>query len=211
MLLTQILPVVQAFKWKMFNPDPSKKSVKRKAKRYVFLLNVTMKITLHQSKQSLMTIWYQPETFRINEQIDSKINKWNEIKMNCFCGVIDQRKALNLTQGQEHCQRFSRLQIIDSLLAEFDPAQNLIEDIDDLLYAAVITTTPQRHIIDVMKRLYLTLLRKSFLTICKYFVRSNLDYSCIRYEKPFRLTNLSEEKLKQFSDYWWDNGGLLVR
>lgn len=37
MLLTQILPVVQAFKWKMFNPDPSKKSVKRKAKRYVSL------------------------------------------------------------------------------------------------------------------------------------------------------------------------------
>ena len=103
------------------------------------------------------------------------------------------------------------MQIFDSLLAEFDPAQNLIEDIDDLLYAAVITTTPQRHIIDVMKRFYLTLLRKSFLTIYKYFVRPNLDYSCIRYDKPFRLTNLSKEKLKQFSDYWWDNGGLLGR
>ena len=158
-----------------------------------------------------MTIWYQPETLRINEQVDSKVNKWNEIKMNCLCGVIDQRKALNFTQGQEHCQRFSRLQIVDSLLAEFDPAQNLIEDIDDLLCVVVITTTPQRHIIDVMKRLYLTLLRKSFLTIYKYFVRPNLDYLCRCYDKPFRLTNISKEKLKQFSDYWWDNGGLLER
>ena len=36
-----------------------------------------------------------------------------------------------------------------------------------------------------MKRLFSTLSRKSFLTIYKSFVRPNLDYADIIYDKPF--------------------------
>ena len=35
--------------------------------------------------------------------------------MNCFCGRVDQRKALNFISSREHCQRFSSLQISDTL------------------------------------------------------------------------------------------------
>ena len=36
-----------------------------------------------------------------------------------------------------------------------------------------------------MKRLCLTLLKKNLLTICKSFVRPNLDYAYIIYDKTF--------------------------
>ena len=41
-------------------------------------------------------------------------------------------------------------------------------------------------IIVIMKRLSLTLSRKSLLTIYKFFVRPILDYADIIYDKPFK-------------------------
>ena len=52
-------------------------------------------------------------------------------------------------------------------------------------------------VIGIMKRLSLILSRKSLLTINKSFVRPNLDYADIIYDKP--LMNLLKEKLKWFS------------
>ena len=46
-------------------------------------------------------------------------------------------------------------------------------------------TNKCNKIIGIMKRLSLILSRKSLLTICKSFVRPNLDYADIIYDKPF--------------------------
>ena len=34
-------------------------------------------------------------------------------ELNCFCGMIDQRKALSLISSRDYCQRFSTSQISD--------------------------------------------------------------------------------------------------
>ena len=45
--------------------------------------------------------------------------------MNCFFGMVDRRKALNFISSQDHCQRSSPSQILDTLRAGLEPAQNL--------------------------------------------------------------------------------------
>ena len=45
--------------------------------------------------------------------------------MNCFCGMVDGRKAFSVISSQNHCQRSSPSQISDTQRAEFEPAQNL--------------------------------------------------------------------------------------
>ena len=65
--------------------------------------------------------------------------------MNCFCGMIDQRKAFGLISSQEHCQRSSPLQISNMQRAGFQPAQNVSSSITEWNYAVGITTTPQRY------------------------------------------------------------------
>ena len=45
--------------------------------------------------------------------------------VNCFCGMVDQRKVLSLISSRDHCQRSSPLRISDMPQAGFEPAQNL--------------------------------------------------------------------------------------
>ena len=45
--------------------------------------------------------------------------------MNCFCGMIDRRKACSLISSRDHCQRSSPSRISDTPQAGFEPAQNL--------------------------------------------------------------------------------------
>ena len=45
--------------------------------------------------------------------------------MNCFCGMVDQRKAFHLISSQDHWQRSSPSQIFDTPQAGFEPVQNL--------------------------------------------------------------------------------------
>ena len=44
--------------------------------------------------------------------------------MNCFCGMVDQRKAFSLISSQDHCQRSSPSRISDMPQAGFESAQN---------------------------------------------------------------------------------------
>ena len=44
---------------------------------------------------------------------------------NCFCGMVDRRKACRVFPNRDHCQRSSTLQISDMPRAGFEPAQNL--------------------------------------------------------------------------------------
>ena len=45
--------------------------------------------------------------------------------MNCFCGMVDQRKAFSLISSRNHCQRSSPSRISDKPQAGFQPVQNL--------------------------------------------------------------------------------------
>ena len=67
--------------------------------------------------------------------------------MNCFCGMVDWRKAFNLISGRDHCQISSPLWISDTPSAGFEPAQNLSSGLDEGSCAVVITTTPWHHIV----------------------------------------------------------------
>ena len=45
--------------------------------------------------------------------------------MNCFCGMVDQRKAFSLISSWDNCQRSSPCRISDMLRAGFEPVQTL--------------------------------------------------------------------------------------
>ena len=49
--------------------------------------------------------------------------------MNCFCGMVDRRKAFSLISACDHCQRASPPRISDTALAGFKPAQNLSSEL----------------------------------------------------------------------------------
>ena len=44
---------------------------------------------------------------------------------NCFCGMVDRRKAFSLISSRDYCQRSSSSRISDTPRAGFEPAQNL--------------------------------------------------------------------------------------
>ena len=69
----------------------------------------------------------------------------NIMMMNCFCGMVDQRKAFSLISSRDHYQRTSLLQISDTPWVGFEPAQNLSSDFVESSCVAVRTTTPRRH------------------------------------------------------------------
>ena len=60
--------------------------------------------------------------------------------MNCFCGMVDRRKAFNLISSRDHCQRSSPSQIFDTPRAGFEPAQNLSSGLIEWSCAVVINT-----------------------------------------------------------------------
>ena len=65
--------------------------------------------------------------------------------MNCFCGMVDQKKAFSLISGQDHCQRSLPLWISDTLQGGFEPMQNPSSGLVEWSCAVVITTTWQHH------------------------------------------------------------------
>ena len=66
--------------------------------------------------------------------------------MNCFCGLVDRRKTFNLISSRDHFQRPSSSRIFDTPGARYEPAKNQSSGFVEWSCAAVITTTPRRHI-----------------------------------------------------------------
>ena len=65
--------------------------------------------------------------------------------INCFCAMVDRRKAFSLISSRDHCQRSSPSRISDMPRAGFEPAQGLSSGLLEWSCAVVITTTPRRH------------------------------------------------------------------
>ena len=68
--------------------------------------------------------------------------------MNCFCGMVDQRKALSLISSRDHCQRSSPWWISDMPRAWFEPVQNLSADCVEWSCTVVITNTLHLPVFD---------------------------------------------------------------
>ena len=71
--------------------------------------------------------------------------------MNCFCVMVYPRKEFRLISCWDHDQRSSLSWISDTLRAGFKPTQNLSSDLLEWVFAVVITTTPRRHTVPVLK------------------------------------------------------------
>ena len=65
--------------------------------------------------------------------------------VNCFCGMVDQRRVFSLISSWDHCQRSSPSRISDMPRAGFEPEQNLSSGFAEGSCAVVITTTPRCH------------------------------------------------------------------
>ena len=65
--------------------------------------------------------------------------------MNCFCGMVDRRKAFSLISSRDHCQRSSPSQISNTPRVGFEHARNLSSGLVEWSCAVVITSTPRRH------------------------------------------------------------------
>ena len=72
------------------------------------------------------------------------------MKMNCFCCMVDQRKAFSLISSRDHCQRSSPSRISDTQQAGFEPAQNLSSSFVEWSCAVFITTIPTCSVIFVI-------------------------------------------------------------
>ena len=75
----------------------------------------------------------------------SVISNPRVMMMNCFCGMVDRRKAFSLISSPDHCQRSSPSWIFDTPRAGFEPESNLSSVLVEWSCAVVITTTPWRH------------------------------------------------------------------
>ena len=110
--------------------------------------------------------------------------------MNCFCSMVDRRKAFSLISSRDHCQRSSPSRISDTLRAGFEPAQNLSSDFVDWSCAVVISTTPRRIWLQKYLNFGKTLVFEGVSTASKLF--SSLD-SCL-----YDVTYMTMQQLYKF-------------
>ena len=72
----------------------------------------------------------------MTDDVKNKLNDQNSLRniinmmmmkmmMNCFCGMVDRRKAFSLISSRDHCQRSSPSRISVTPRAGLEPAQNL--------------------------------------------------------------------------------------
>ena len=65
------------------------------------------------------------------------------MRINFFCGMVDQRKTFRLICSWDHCQRSSPSRISNMPQAGFEPVQSLSSGLAEWSCAVLITTTPQ--------------------------------------------------------------------
>ena len=70
--------------------------------------------------------------------------------MNCFCGMVDRRKAFSLISSRDHCQRSSPSRISNTPWVGFEPAQNMSSGLAKWSCAVVITTTTEVFVLGLL-------------------------------------------------------------
>ena len=95
--------------------------------------------------------------------------------MNCFCGMVEQRKAFSLNSSRNHCQRSSPLRISDTPRAGFEPAQNLSSGLVEWSCELVITTIPQQSFRYEVCYVFRCSIETGFIPITFEF---SIDFGC---------------------------------
>ena len=68
----------------------------------------------------------------LDDSIDSgNFSVMMVMMMNCFCDMVDQRKAFSLISSRDHCQRSSPSRISGMPRAVSEPAQSLSSGLDE--------------------------------------------------------------------------------
>ena len=114
---------------------------------FIFLRKVFVEWSTKQKRiqRGMVRTIYCLNGFLREQLLDSKAKTRGMMMMNCFCSMVDRRKAFSLISSQDYCQRSSPSRISDTPWAGFEPAQNLSSGLVEWSCAAVITTTPRRH------------------------------------------------------------------
>ena len=114
------------------------------------LLNIFRKyisVSRGLKKSSIKEDTWRNENHKTNHILERSSHRRCSVRkdelMNCFCGMVDRRKAFSLISSQDHCQRSSRISNMPR--AGFKPEQNLSSGLVEWSCAVVITTTPQRQ------------------------------------------------------------------
>ena len=115
---------------------------------------------------------------------------------NCFCGIVDQRKAFSLISSRDHCQRSSPSRISDMPQAGFQPAQNLSSGLVEWSCAVVITTTPLLRYNSYFFGTYI------FLSSCFFWGAPFSEQSPICSSYFFRIATFSEGNLYRAATSW---------
>ena len=113
--------------------------------------------------------------------------------MNCYSGMVDQRKAFNFISTRKLSQRSSSLRISDTVRAGFEPAQNKFVEWG---CAVVITTTPRCHcsndVIVLSKQMFVSCANFDYVFAFEFKEYSfNVQYSILAFSYVF-ITMISK-------------------
>ena len=111
------------------------------SKTCTFICSCCAKYLMFDLKKYMGVVFHDTEGWcKLWRKTDLWFAKWHEeygraleslkvgslmMIMNCFCGMVDRRKAFSLISSRDHCQRSSPSRISDTPRAGFEPAQNL--------------------------------------------------------------------------------------
>ena len=108
-----------------------------RSRRYCSCLTHFGSIFPFMPSENIKNLWFS-DVFKGYEKL-------TVMMMNCFCGMVDRRKAFSPISSRDHCQRSSPLWISGTSQAGFQPAQNLSSGFVEWSCTVVVTTTPQRQ------------------------------------------------------------------
>ena len=90
--------------------------VKSMLKTWVTLRDISL-VLLNLIKGFIFVVFklFPPHIFSLVHQLAASHFDDDELMMmNCFCGIVDRRKAFSFISSRDHCQRSSPLRISDT-------------------------------------------------------------------------------------------------
>ena len=117
-------------------------------------------------KTSIITCWFFQFSFpQVHDFSVLLLLPIHIMMMNCFCGMVHQRKEFRLFLSWDHCQKSSPSRTSNISQAGFEPVQNLSSGFIEWSCTMVIITTPQNH--TNLKRLWSQTSLSSLSSLCR--------------------------------------------
>ena len=117
------------------------------------------------------------------------------MKVNCFCGMVVDKRHLALFSFGANFQRFSPSAISETPGAKFEPAQNMSSDFFEESCAVLITTKPWHHI-NMNVVIIIIFISSSAMSSFTVYVTLSLIF-----KYSARGDSLSQEKSRDYRDF----------